>query len=154
MRGVGGVVRDQTSELSRHRSEAAAREAAEAERERLVILRPDEAALYRIAVHRDDEVVLDVAVVGDESPLDLPPTGPAPAYDVPPDETVYASAESTAELEAVPDPPERAEPSASASASRRPPDDVPDGPVPDDVIARFADSIERERVRDEAREAE
>jgi hypothetical protein len=190
VRGVSGTVRDQTSEISRHRSEAAAREAAETERHRLFVVRPEAALNYRIAIYRDDrELILDEpALTGDTAPLpqgperDLSsltgrpaPAGPADAEVLPPgaggeeDDTGRAPLPAADEGDTgrVPAPAAEDEGDTGRAAvpahadgngdgngdgpsppRRRLADEpLPEGPVPEDVIARFAQSLEREERR-------
>lgn len=181
VRGVGGTVRDQTSEISRHRSEAAAREAAETERHRLFVVRPEEALNYRIAILRDDhEVILDEPAVTDEtaplpqgperdlsSLIGLPPrpmepgggNGAAP-QDGDTGRVAVPGAGDDGDTGRVPVPradggtgpaasPGREGDTGRAPAARRRIEDepLPDGPVPEDVIARFAESVAREERR-------
>lgn len=152
VRGVGGTVRDQTSEISRHRSETAAREAAEVERHRLFVVRPEEALNYRISVYRDDrELILDEpALTGATAPL---PQGPERDLSALSGRPVPADADA-GDGPVTPAPAADAEGDegetgrAAIPARRRLHDEpLPEGRVPEDVIARFAQSLEREERR-------
>lgn len=144
MRGTAGSVRDQTTVLSRHRTEAAAREAAEAERRRLYVVRPAEAPSYRIAIYRDEgDLILDEPAV--------PAGASAPSEVVLPLEGPKEGAGDEPEPEPEPDEPEEGLVALDDAPPASDEEPVPEGPVPDDVIERFAASLDRERERDERR---
>lgn len=168
VRGVGGTVRDQTSEISRHRSEASAREAAETERHRLFVVRPEEALNYRIAIYRDDrEVILDVpALTSETAPLPQGPERDLSALAGMPHDEVLIDLEQPGhvrrealvieedEVEMPPAPPATADVDEGDTGRVPVPERrgladeaLPEGPVPEDVIARFAQSLEREERR-------
>jgi hypothetical protein len=161
MIGTEGSTAAQRSELSRHRSLDAAVEAADAERDRLPLLHGDEAANYRIVVERDGEPVAEASPappVADEA-------GPGGTGELP------VVAVSEGEPSAVEEePPEGIAPASVAPDTERPPaeseeappavrpaidvDEIPEGPVPADVIARFEAAIEREERRSRERSSE
>jgi hypothetical protein len=162
--GGSGASAAQRSEISRHRSEREALLAAQYERERLGGLHGDGTGKYRVVVEREGEIistgpVADLAGLPSEithghpdDELDLQlgdsPTDPGRLHavlhrDEPADPDAPAG---------TPAPTSVPLPDAAATNGERPPrppidDDIPEGPVPDDVLRRFEESLQREEER-------
>ena len=141
MEGLSGRAASHRSVLSEHRSEDDAREAASVERSRLQVIYGENASEWRVLVGRDGEVVHQ------EIPAPQPDSqaiaGPAPSAVTPPADAEPAPADEDAEGEAAPEP--ESEPDA-------PPEPLPEGPVPDWVLAKFEESIARRGEREETPE--
>lgn len=170
--GGSGASAAQRSEVSRHRSEREALLAAQYEREHLGGLHGDGTGKYRVVVERDGEAissgpVADLAGLPSEithghpddaldlqlgdSPTDpgrlhavLHPTDTPPATEPPPGDAPAAetpATETSAVFPAIPvdEPEPRARPPID--------DDIPEGPVPEDILRRFEESLEREQER-------
>ena len=138
--GLSGRAASHRSVLSEHRSEDDAREAASVERSRLQVIYGENASEWRVLVVRDGEVVHQ------EIPAPQPDSqaiaGPAPSAPAPvAPAAVDEDAEAEGEAESAPE----AEPDA-------PPEPLPDGPVPDWVLAKFEESIARRGEREETPE--
>jgi hypothetical protein len=145
--GVSGQAVAQRSVISEHRSEAEAREAAELERARLEVIHGGGARSWRILVVLDEEILAEVRPEAEgEDLLRARPVSPRPA----------GSAEAPAAAEAGEEDGAGAEP-AEAAGDEGPAEDEaeeeeeppPEGPVPEWVIRRFEDSIERRGEREE-----
>jgi hypothetical protein len=167
--GGAGSSAAQRSEISRHRSERDAMLAAQYERERLGGLHGDGTGKYRVVVEREGEVISTGPVadlsglpteithghpddafdlqLGD-SPTDpgrqhpiirTAPEPPAAAETAAPDRAVPTSDSASV---AIPGAPMPLEPSAGAAG-----DEIPEGPVPEDILRRFEEAIEREQER-------
>lgn len=120
MEGLTGPAVSQRSVIGEHRSEADAREAASHERARLEVIHGESAGAWRIVVLREGEVIAE------ERPASTPGEAPAPV------------AAPEADEPAAPPPTEREEwPDLDIS-----------GPVPEWVITRVEQSIERRRERE------
>lgn len=133
--GVSGQAVAQRSVISEHRSEAEAREAAAHERSRLEVIHGGGARSWRILVTLDDQIVAeerpdaegeDLLRSASARPAPAVPAAEEPAADDAPDEQVEA-----------PDEPVE------------PPEPPPEGRVPDWVVRRFEESIERRGEREE-----
>jgi hypothetical protein len=170
--GDTGSSAAQRSEVSQHRSERDAMLAAQYERERLGALHGDGTGRYRVVVEREGEII-SVGPVADLSGLP-----PEITQGEPDDELELKLVESTtdpgrthpiiraADLEAPapadPGPEPTAIPRAAgdvadvtedpvAPGAATAPDEIPDGPVPEDILRRFEEAIEREQERKAAR---
>lgn len=165
--GGSGASAAQRSEVSHHRSEREALLAAQYEREHLGGLHGDGTGKYRVVVERDGEAissgpVADLAGLPTEithghpdDALDLQfgdsPTDPGRLH------AVLHPADTPPAGDATPEAAPAAEPSAVFPAMpmvepaprARPPidDDIPEGPVPEDILRRFEESLEREQER-------
>jgi hypothetical protein len=137
--GVSGQAVAQRSVISEHRTEEEAREAAELERARLEVIHGGGARSWRILVILDEDVLAEVRPEAEGEDLlraraitPLPPERPEEPAAAGPDNGAAAATE----------PAEPAEPVEAEEPS-------PEGPVPDWVIQRFEDSIERRGEREE-----
>jgi hypothetical protein len=133
--GVSGQAVAQRSVISEHRSEAEAREAAAHERSRLEVIHGGGARSWRILVTLDDRIVTeerpeaegeDLLRTASARPAPAAPPADEPAADEAPDEPAEAPGEPA-----------------------EPPEPPPEGPVPDWVVRRFEESIERRGEREE-----
>ncbi|MFN8108842.1 MAG: hypothetical protein U0Y82_03225 [Thermoleophilia bacterium] len=174
--GRGGLAEAHRSEISRHRSEREALAAAEEEREHLGVMHGERAGNYRVVVERDgvsleDEPARVLTRAADPFPPAPEPVAehvrvlrrrPAPEPDAeaaePPEEH-----HDTQEIPLQPPAPEAAtDPPDGPSEHPAPPrpdrgrqprprmpalDDIPSGPVPDDVLRRFEEANPREDRR-------
>lgn len=131
----------QRSVLSEHRTEEEARTAAAAERRRLEVVRPDDARAWRLQVLRDGEVVHEERPHPEEVP---PALGRPPGRGAESPEAAADAAADAAPGDAGPSS-APADPGADAPAAEGEP--PPEGPVPDWVIRRFEEAVERERRR-------
>lgn len=123
--GQSGLAASHRAEVGRHRSEAAARRAAELEAERLVATRGGVAHGYRVVLELD----------GEEVSLDGPPRPPPPpagGLDV-----LNGGVPERRPREPEP-PPSRPRPPRPAIP------DTPAGPVPEDILERWARPSGRE----------
>jgi hypothetical protein len=136
--GVSGQAAAQRTVISEHRSEQEALDAAGLERSRLEVIHGGGARSWRILVMRDDEVLAEERPEAEGDDL----LRPAPPAAAPAASNGAPAGEAPAE-EGPPAPPE-------------PPEPPPEGPVPDWVIRRFEESIERrgDREEDEAGDRE
>ncbi|HEX2503346.1 MAG TPA: hypothetical protein VHK00_05345 [Miltoncostaeaceae bacterium] len=134
--GVSGQAVAQRSVISEHRTEEEAREAAELERARLEVIHGGGARSWRILVVFGEDVLAEVRpqATGEDLLRARAITPPRPER---PEEPAAAGPDNGAA--AATEPGEPAEPA-------EPP---PEGPVPDWVIQRFEDSIERRGEREE-----
>ena len=138
--GQSGLALSHRAEVGRHRSEAAARRAAEAERERL-LARGDTVHGYRVVLEHDgQEVALDAAP---QRPQAVPVNGRRTG-----DERAMADERAMGD--------ERPAREDRAAQSERPDvrraaaisiPDVPPGPVPEEILARWARERPSERDR-------
>jgi hypothetical protein len=135
--GISGQAVAQRTVISEHRTEAEAWESAELERSRLEVIHGGAARSWRILVTRDDEVLAEVRPEADGEDL-LTPAAPFPTPEAAPDEAAEPP-DAAAEQE-------RPEEPEEPMAEGEPP---PEGRVPDWVIRRFEDSIERRGEREE-----
>lgn len=121
MEGLTGPAVSQRSVIGEHRSEADAREAASHERLRLEMIHGESAGAWRIVVLREGELIAEErpAATPDEAP-----EPPGPTEDAPPEA-----------------------PPAPAGREEWPELDV-SGPVPEWVITRVEQAIERRRERE------
>jgi hypothetical protein len=134
--GVSGQAAAQRTVISEHRSEQEALAAAALERSRLEVIHGGGARSWRILVMLDDEVLAEEhpEAEGDDL-LRSAASAAAPAAPAPAAPNGVPAGEAGAE-EGPPAPPE-------------PPEPPPAGPVPDWVIRRFEESIERRGDREE-----
>ena len=167
--GGAGSSAAQRSEISRHRSERDAMLAAQYERERLGGLHGDGTGKYRVVVEREGEVI-SIGPVADLSglPSEITHGHPDDAFDLqlgdsPTDPgrhhpIIRSAPETVAEGDdAVPNAVVPSSDSASTPipgaaiplepAEETVPEEVPDGPVPEDILRRFEEAIEREQER-------
>lgn len=164
MVGDSALTAAQRSVLSEHRTEEEARNAAEAERRRLEVVRPDDARAWRLQVLRDGQLLHEERPHPEDVPpvLGRPPgrgaepaAQAAEAADAPPEPAggptaAGAGGAGTAEApvgldaEAPGGGDEAGERGPESAAEEEPP---PEGPVPDWVIRRFEEAVERERRR-------
>lgn len=129
--GLYGQAAAQRSTVSDHRSEADALEAARLECDRLRVIYGDGASSWRIRVVRDGETVQELIPEPTSARgRSVEPLAPAPTE---------PAAGQTGELPAPDAEPAQADPPADPAED--------DGPVPDWLIARFEESIERQRER-------
>ena len=135
--GVSRQAAAQRAVISEHRSEQGAREAAALERSRLEVIHGGGARSWRILVMLDDQVVAEERPEAEgEDLLQAPRRAPAQAPGQP--------ADVPAQVPAAPEAEERHDESSEASEpTSDPPEPSPEGPVPDWVIRRFEESIER-----------
>jgi len=124
--GVSGQAAAQRAVISEHRSQQDAREAAALERSRLEVIHGGGARSWRILVMLDDEVVAEERPEAEgedllEAPRPAPAVTPGEPADIP---AQVPAAEEPREPREAPEPP-------------------PEGRVPDWVIRRFEESIER-----------
>lgn len=143
--GLSGQAASHRSVLSEHRSEADARESASLERSRLEVIYGENAADWRVLVLRDDEIVhqenpasaADLASITGDIPIPaLADEGEGEGEEAPAPEVQDAPA-----------------PDDGESAPARDDDEpVPEGPVPDWVLAKFEESIARRGQREDAPE--
>jgi hypothetical protein len=134
--GVSGQAVAQRSVISEHRSEAEAREAAALERRRLEVIHGSGARSWRILVMLEDQVLAEERPEAEgEDLLRASAARPAPPPAPPPPE----HSEEAAGEDPADEPPEPVEP----------PEPPPEGPVPDWVLRRFEESIERRGGREE-----
>ena len=175
--GDSGSSAAQRSEVSQHRSERDALLAAQYERERLGSLHGDGTGRYRVVVEREGEVIstgpvadlsglppeITLGAPDDELELTLLESSTDPGRTHPvirsgASEPAAAAGAATPETasEADPDQPpiaraddEVAGPGAARAAAAD--DEIPEGPVPEDVLRRFEEAIEREQERKSAR---
>jgi hypothetical protein len=175
--GDTGSSAAQRSEVSQHRSERDALLAAQYERERLGSLHGDGTGKYRVVVEREGEVIstgpvadlsglppeITLGAPDDELELTLLESSTDPGRTHPvirsgTNEPAAAAGAGTPEptaSESGPDQPpsaraadEEPDPGAAAAAAD---DEIPEGPVPEDVLRRFEEAIEREQERKSAR---
>lgn len=153
--GLGGSSAAQRSEISHFRRERDAVAAATDERDRLSVAHGSLARNYRVLVERDG-VVVEFAPGASEEPPSAGATGPAGGPEPEEDATGDTGAMPVpAPVDAPQDHPAAAgaEPPADdapppAPVSRLPSwDDVPSGPVPDEVLRYFESAVEREQER-------
>lgn len=141
--GLYGQAAAQRSTVSDHRSEGDALEAARQECDRLRVIYGDGASSWRIRVVRDGETVEELipepTSARRRSVELLPPPPPEPAAQ---EETGEFPAPGAPPGEPADAPPEEPAPPAQAGGA-----DEDQGPVPDWLIARFEESIERQRER-------
>jgi hypothetical protein len=171
--GETGSSASQRSEVSQHRSERDALLAAQYERERLGSLHGDGTGKYRVVVEREGEIIsmgpvadlsglppeitlgepddeLELSLL--ESSTDPGRTHPVIRADAEPLAPPAADAPPAAEPEVDPAPIARAGdevtglPAPAAEA-----DEIPEGPVPEDILRRFEEAIEREQERKSSR---
>jgi hypothetical protein len=182
--GEGGTSAAQRSEVSRHRGEREARAAAEEELERLGVVHGDRAGHYRVILERDGETIADVGVSRPPGgpPERTPLASPAPAGAVdddpaPEGDTASAPVLDEAVLARFLDedlPPADPGPGPDTGGTSEQPvpapagdrtrprerprmpghDDIPSGPVPEEVLRRFEDAIAREERRRRSDRAE
>lgn len=134
--GVAGQATSHRSVLSEHRAEDDARAAASLERSRLEVIYGDNAGDWRVLVLRDDEVV---------------------HREIPAGATVPSEITGEILLPPAPDEPEGEEPPPGADEAPQGGDEepvpeqepVPEGPVPDWVLAKFEESIARRADRED-----
>ncbi len=144
--GLSGQAASHRSVVSDHRSEAEARETASLERARLEVIYGDGANAWRVLVVRDDEVLAEETPypagerrqrAAERAPRSRPrpeaetPVGPVAATtgQAPGEEEPVAAVEAA-----------RADPAAPSPLRD-------EGPIPAWLIARFEESIERQRER-------
>ncbi len=179
--GDTGSSAAQRSEVSQHRSERDALLAAQYERERLGSLHGDGTGKYRVVVEREGEVIstgpvadlsglpseITLGAPDDELELTLLESSTDPGRTHPvirsgTDEPTAAAGggvpEPTASEPRTDQPPPGAgplddepDPGASSAAAAAADDEIPEGPVPEDVLRRFEEAIEREQERKSAR---
>jgi len=178
--GDTGSSAAQRSEVSQHRSERDALLAAQYERERLGSLHGDGTGRYRVVVEREGEVIstgpvadlsglppeITLGAPDDELELTLLESSTDPGRTHPvirsgTNEPASAAGAGTPEptaSEPGPDQPpiarpadEVADPAAPRAAAADADDEIPEGPVPEDVLRRFEEAIEREQERKSAR---
>ena len=177
--GDSGSSAAQRSEVSQHRSERDALLAAQYERERLGSLHGDGTGRYRVVVEREGEVIstgpvadlsglppeITLGAPDDELELTLLESSTDPGRTHPvirsgASEPAAAAGAATPETasEADPDQPpiaraddEVADPGASVAAAPAADDEIPEGPVPEDILRRFEEAIQREQERKSAR---
>jgi hypothetical protein len=176
--GDTGSSAAQRSEVSQHRSERDALLAAQYERERLGTLHGDGTGKYRVVVEREGEIISEGPVADlsglppeitlgepdDELELKLVESTTDPGRTHP----IIRAADLEAHAAAVPDTSELETDHAAVAIPRAvddlapddgsggpeampEPDDVPEGPVPEDVLRRFEEAIQREQERKAAR---
>ncbi len=142
--GLYGQAAAQRSTVSDHRSEGDALEAARQECDRLRVIYGDGASSWRIRVVRDgetvDELIPEPTSARRRSVEPLPAAPAEPAAEPEP-----AAREETGEFPAPGAPGAAPEEPAPPAAAEEP--DEESGPVPDWLIARFEESIERQRER-------
>lgn len=149
--GLGGSSAAQRSEISHFRRERDAVAAATDERDRLSVAHGALARNYRVLVERDGVVLEEFAPGASDEPPPVSVTGPADGPE--PGEDGDATGEDAGgdtgampvvtPAEAPPD-----DVSPSAPPARLPSwDDVPSGPVPDEVLRYFESAVEREEER-------
>lgn len=143
MEGLSGQAASHRSVLSEHRSEADARESASLERSRLEVIYGENAADWRVLVLRDDEVVHQEIPASAADLASITGDIPMPVIEA---ETETEEAPAP-EAQDAPAPGERE--SAPARDDEEP---VPEGPVPDWVLAKFEESIARRGQREDAPE--
>jgi hypothetical protein len=169
--GGAGSSAAQRSEVSRHRSERDALLEAQYERERLGSLHGDGTGKYRVVVEREGEVISEGPVADlsglppeiiegdpdDELQLGDSPTDPGRTYPVlgrslPPERAASIDSTPPDQTDA-PTPDEGIEPIAAAGVPLEgvtpaaDAEELPSGPVPEDVLRRFEEAIEREQER-------
>jgi hypothetical protein len=155
--GEAGSSAAQRSEVSRHRSERDAQIAAQYERERLGGMHGDRTGQYRVTVEREG-VVISTGPIADLTGLPMSITHDAPAHGVDPqlDSATTDPGRMHPIIAAFPgraDVPGHAPADDSTTSDIRPPgtrvsdDDLPSGPVPEEVLRRFEDAIAREQRR-------
>jgi hypothetical protein len=124
--GLSGQAAAQRSVVAEHRSEEAAREDAQNERNRLEVIYGEAASDWRVVVVRDDEIVWEERPRGTEGPR----LAPTPLDPPPP-------------------------PSPDAGDAPRAPEPEPEpetsGPVPDWLIEQVEQSIARSQERERDR---
>ena len=175
--GDSGSSAAQRSEVSQHRSERDALLAAQYERERLGSLHGDGTGRYRVVVEREGEVIstgpvadlsglppeITLGAPDDELELTLLESSTDPGRTHPvirsgASEPAAAAGAATPETasESDPDQPpiaraddQVADPGAPRAGAAD--DEIPEGPVPEDVLRRFEEAIEREQERKSAR---
>ena len=173
--GDTGSSAAQRSEVSQHRSERDALLAAQYERERLGSLHGDGTGKYRVVVEREGEIISTGPVA------DLSGLPPEITLGAPDDELELTLLESSTDPgrthpvirtdTAQPPPaPAGGEPAAPGTETDQTPiaragddvadlaapatgdeDEIPDGPVPEEILRRFEEAIEREQERKSAR---
>jgi hypothetical protein len=130
--GLSGQAAAQRSVVAEHRSEEAAREDAQNERNRLEVIYGEAASDWRVVVVRDDEIVWEERPRGTEGPR-LAPT----PLDPPPPPSPDAG-----EAPRAPEPQPEPEPEPEPETS---------GPVPDWLIEQVEQSIARSQERERDR---
>jgi hypothetical protein len=155
--GETGSSAAQRSEVSRHRSERDAQIAAQDERDRLGGMHGDATGQYRVIVEREG-VVVSTGPIADLTAMPASITHLVPDADD--DLGTWATDPGRSHaiipgpLEAVPTPDRdlpadtgAAEIEDPLGAATEPEDDIPSGPVPEEVLRRFEESIAREQER-------
>jgi hypothetical protein len=172
--GGAGSSAAQRSEVSRHRSERDALLEAQYERERLGSLHGDGTGKYRVVVEREGEIISTGPVAdlsglpteitqGDpddelqigESPTDPGRTYPVLGTSLPPERSAPELPKATPEEPGDTGTSPADEPAGGVAAAGIPlegsaapvDEEVPSGPVPEDVLRRFEEAIEREQER-------
>ena len=131
--GLSGQAAAQRSVVAEHRSEDAAREDAQNERNRLEVIYGEAASDWRVVVVRDDEIVWEERPRGTEGPR----LAPTPLDPPPPPSQDAGDAPSTA---------------APGGAEPQPePEPETSGPVPDWLIEQVEQSIARSQERERDR---
>ena len=133
--GLSGQAAAQRSVVAEHRSEDAAREDAQNERNRLEVIYGEAASDWRVVVIRDDEVVWEERPKGTVGPR-LAPT---------PLEPPHAPAREEGGAPASPRGP------AGPAVPEEEPEPETSGPVPDWLIERVEQSIARSQQRERER---
>ena len=136
--GLSGQAAAQRSVVAEHRSEDAAREDAQNERNRLEVIYGEAASDWRVVVIRDDEVVWEERPKGSQGPRLAPtPMEPPPLPEDP----------------AAPPPPGGAQPTEAGPTPEPTPEPEPEtsGPIPDWLIERVEQSIARSQERERER---
>ena len=154
--GLYGQAAAQRSVISEHRSEAEARENAQLECQRLQVIYGDAASSWRIRVVRDGETVVELVPEGGGArrrsvePLSAAPPveEPPAAEDTPADPAPEGAGSGDAPAgDAEPAPAPEPEPVPAAGDEEDAREGESAGPVPDWLIARFEESIARQRER-------
>ena len=167
--GGAGSSAAQRSEISRHRSERDAMLAAQYERERLGGLHGDGTGKYRVVVEREGEII-STGPVADLSglPSEITHGHPDDAFDLQLGDSPTDPGRHHPIIQAAPEPdpaadvvdPDRVVPAPESASIPIPgaaiplepaaapaADEVPEGPVPEDILRRFEEAIEREQER-------
>jgi hypothetical protein len=179
--GDTGSSAAQRSEVSQHRSERDALLAAQYERERLGSLHGDGTGKYRVVVEREGEIIstgpvadlsglppeITIGAPDDELELTLLESStdpgrthpvirtgtdePAPAPDAAAPESPAPVEPGSDQAQIAGTADDGADLATTPSAPDAEVDEIPEGPVPEDILRRFEEAIQREQERKSAR---